>query len=405
MNALSQQLLTVCKGYLGPAASAFLHRELREVGTDANRVETRQLAQFAETAMIRAEPLMGPGKAAALRTELLRCGQPPRPAPGDNRLASDAAGSLLTKGRAREAAKAFRELATKHGDVASYRGLAKALLVLEERDAAVQVLREGAALRLRRNDRSGELELLADAVVAAPTDLAIHRRLAAALANHGDLAGACNEYRRFIDAVVERGDTRRAWLELAYGREILGELPQLLAIVDRITVRSAPEPGGAVDDARSAPKGATDEPIDFLERAARRRADELETSLASLVPAGPALQAAGIAHMRATVLIAARDARADEATLDAARRLLALDRPRAAADVLLAYINAGLRAREAHLVLAEAIRRLGRSDIAEDKCRLLATLHRLDGDANAAGAAESAALAARANLVLAGASA
>lgn len=404
MNALAQQLLGVCKGYLGPAAPAFLHRELREVGTDANRVEARQLAQFAETAMIRAEPLMGPAKAAALRTALLHCGELARPAAGDSRLANDAAGSLLTKGRAREAAKAFRELATKHGDVASYRGLAKALLLLDERDGAVQALREGAALRLKRGDRAGELELLADAVVAAPVDLAVHRRLAAALANHGDLAGACDEYGRFIDAALELGDTRRAWLELAYGREILGELPPLLAIVDRITVRSAPEPGGAVDHAKSG-SARRNEPIDLMQRAARRRGEELETVLAGLVPAGPPQAAAAIAYMRATVLIAARDPRATDATLAAARQLLALDRPRAAADALLAYINAGFRGRDAHLVLAEAIRRLGRSDLAEDKCRLLATLHRLDGDVNAAGAAESAALAARANLVLAGASA
>ena len=34
MNALAQQLLTVCKRYLGPAAAPFLHGELRAIGLE-----------------------------------------------------------------------------------------------------------------------------------------------------------------------------------------------------------------------------------------------------------------------------------------------------------------------------------------------------------------------------------
>ncbi len=413
MNALAQELLVVCKRYLGPAAPAFLHRQLRDIGTDANRIETRQLDAFAEAAMLRAEPLMGPAKAAKLRTGLLGCGMPaPRVSTRDHQLASEAASGLLARGNARGAVAAYRELVMKDGDIASYRGLADALLVAGDRDGAVAALRDGAAARLRANDRASELELLAQAVVIAPVDLVVHRRLAAALANHGDLAGACVEYRRFIDVVVTQGDSRRARLELAYARELLGELPDLLAIVDRLAAGSAPEPRRAVDEARPAPDSpsvrppAANEPIDFQKAALRRRfrdrgvltapRQDVEASLAALVPSGPPLAAAAIAYMRATVLIDARDLRAGEAALDAARRLLTVDRPRAAADILLAYVNAGFAAREAHLVLAEAVRRMGRPDIAEEKCRLVATLHRLDGDANAAGVAESAALAVRA---------
>src|SRR5213075_2109613 len=55
-----------------------------------------------------------------------------------------------------------------------------------------------------------------------------------ALANQGDLISACQEYARFIDAALAQRDTRRAWLELTYGRETLGDLPQLLAIADRV---------------------------------------------------------------------------------------------------------------------------------------------------------------------------
>ncbi len=396
----------MCKRYLGPAAPAFLHRELREVDTDANRVDPRQLATFAEAAMLRAERLMGVVKAAELRTALLTCGAARRASSGEHRLASEAASQLLVKGNARGAVIAYRELAEKHFDVESYRGLADALISAGDTDAAVQALRDGAVARLRADDRAGELELLGQAVVIAPADLVAHRRLAAALANHGDLAGACVEYRRFIEVVLGQGDERRAQLELAYAREMLGALPDLLAIVDRLTPGSAPESRRTADEARAEPKPpASIEPIDFQEAALRRRSrdqgagsaapQDVEVTLKALMPSGPPLRAATIAHMRATVLIGARDGRAREATLEAARQLLTNARPRAAADVLLAYINAGFEAREAHLVLAEAVRRIGREDIAEEKCRLVARLHRLDGDASAASAAESAALAVR----------
>ena len=373
---------------------------------------------------------MGPAKAAELRTQLLGCGVAARVPAGGHKLANDAASRLLTKGNGQGAVTAYRELAAKDGDVASYRGLAEALVMVGDREGAVQALRHGAGIRLRANDRPGELELLADAVLVAPTDLAAHRRLAAALANYGDLAGACYEYRRFVDAVLERGDQRRAWLELAYAREILGELPDLLAVVDRLTAGSAPEPRRAVDAARSAPAAAAskasppapsfpessaNEPIDFQKAALRRRfrdtgqaaapSVDVEGVIAALVPEGAPPQAATIAHMRATVLIAARDPRARAATLDAARRLLTIDRPRAAADILLMFINAGSEAREAHLVLAEAIRRMGRPDLAEEKCRLVAKLHQLDGDKSAADTAELAALAVRAASQQAGVSA
>src|SRR5437762_1166425 len=82
----------------------------------------------------------------------------------------------------------------------------------------------------RAGDRASAVALLADAVEIAPSDLASHRRFAAALANQGDLIGACDEYARFVDVALGERDTRRAWLELAYGREALGDLPQLRTI-------------------------------------------------------------------------------------------------------------------------------------------------------------------------------
>lgn len=404
MNALAQQLLAVCKRYLGPAAGPFLHSELAAFGTDANRIEVAQIDAFADAVLRKAEQLMGPGKAAEFRGALLACAAAPaKPAGGEHRLATDAAANLLQRGRAKEAAKAYAELAGKHGDLDSYRGLSDALVLAGDREGAVRALRDGASARLHLQDRAGELELLSHAVVIAPTDLAAHRRLAAALANHGDLAGSCAEYRRYVDAVLAQGDTRRALLEITYGREILGELPELLALVDHIARYSAPGAARPVDEARSsAPNPAAGEPIDFTRAAALRRrlhdgpvtgaaaASGVEGALAALVVQGTAPQAAAIAHMRATLLLGARDPRARDAVLDAAKRLLAVEQPRAATDILLAYVNGGEDTLDAHLLLGEAVRRLGRSDIAEEKYRLVGLLARLARNDQAARAADSA---------------
>ncbi|TMD57957.1 MAG: hypothetical protein E6I87_13945 [Chloroflexi bacterium] len=399
MNALAQQLLTVCKRYLGPAAAPFLHGELRAIGSDTNRVDTAHLGLLVTSAMPRAAQLMGQGKAAELRTAILACGSMPdrRPTEGGHRLASDAAASLLAKGRPREAGLAYRELVAKHGDTDSYRGLAKALIAAGDSDGAVRALRDGAAVRLRGHDRAGELDLLSEAVVLAPTDLSAHRRIAAALANGGDLVGACAEYRRFVEAVIESGDVRRALLELAYGREILGELPELLALVDRVTARSAPERAHSVDEPRSSEAPDPNEPIDFQKAALRKRLrepwshnDDLDAVMATLEVSGTDAEAATRAHMRAGILLGARDSRAPEAVLDAARRLLQLDRTRAAADILLAMVNAGREALEAHVLLADAIRRLGRDDLADEKLRLIGILARSTSGDQAARTAESA---------------
>jgi hypothetical protein len=110
-----------------------------------------------------------------------------------------------------------------------------------------------------------------------------------------------------------------------------------------------------------------------------RPAVDVEAELARLVPQGDAAQQAIVADIRATVLIGARDARAPEAALDAARRLLALHKLQAASDVLLGLIGAGFRDREAQRLLIEVICELGAREVAREKCALLGTVLRLDG--------------------------
>jgi tetratricopeptide (TPR) repeat protein len=460
VNALALELLGVAKEYLGPAAPAFLSRELHALGVNANNVERIHILPLAERARLSAARVMDNKKAGEFAQALSQQGRAPgAKVPNDHRLASDAAASLFATGRLRQAETAYRELVAKHGDVDSYSGLARTLISLEDRDAALLALREGASAFAKKNDRVNAVALLGVAVEIAPSDLAAHRRLAAALANQGDLISACEEYARFIDVSLAQRDTRRAWLELTYGRETLGDLPQLLAIADRVAAAqggakptppppvrvaatpSAPAPAptpmktvtdqaaveakhrsalAAAVQARTRPEASSAvvlknaETITHAERSditnastllaraglgakpapkpdpaapAKRPAvvftprpiAELEAELARHVATGTPDADAGAAHVRATILIAAHDARATEVALDAARRLIALHKMQAASDVLLDLIGAGFRDREAQRLLIEIDCELGRRDTAREKCHLLGTAYRLDG--------------------------
>ncbi len=475
MNALALGLLGVAKEYLGPAAPAFLSRELHAMGVNANTVERTHILPLAERARLAAAKVMDNKKATEFAQALAQQGRPVETkVANDHRLASDAAAKLFASGRLRQAETAYRELVSKHGDVDSYGGLARTLISLEDRDAALVALREGAAAFARKNDRVNAIALLGIAVEFAPFDLAAHRRFAAALANQGDLISACQEYARFIDTALAQRDTRRAWLELTYGRETLGDLPQLLAIADRVAAAQggamptppppvrvaatpsapagvgapapltivkvppppAPAPAKRVPNeaaleakhrsalaaavqARTRPEASSTvvlknaETITHAERSdltnaaellARaglngtpkpkveavaaprhgvpftpRPVAELEAELARHVAPGNPSGDAAVAHVRATILIAAHDARATQTTLDAARRLMALHKMQAASDVLLDLIGAGFRDREAQRLLIEVDCELGRRDTAREKCQLLGTAYRLDG--------------------------
>ena len=472
MNALALELLGVAKEYLGPAAPAFLSRELHAMGVNANTVDRTHILPLAERARLAAARVMDNKKASEFAQALAKQGRVEPKVPNDHRLASDAAAKLFASGRLRQAETAYRELVAKHGDVDSYSGLARTLVALEDRDAALLTLREGAGAFARKNERVNTVALLGVAVEIAPSDLAAHRRLAAALANQGDLISACQEYARFIDVSLAQRDTRRAWLELTYGRETLGDLPQLLAIADRVAAaqggaKPTPPPPVRVAATPSAPatpiapvkivavtpppapaKPARDEAAleakhrsalaaavqartrpeassavvlknaetithaersdltnaaDLLARAGMgarpvlkaepaapkpskpkvaftpRPIAELEAELARPLPSGTPTDDAAAAHVRATILIAAHDARANEVALDAARRLIALHKMEAASDVLLDLIGAGFRDREAQRLLIEIDCELGRRDTAREKCHLLGAAYRLDG--------------------------
>ena len=462
MNALAVDLLGVAKEYLGPAAPAFLSRELVALGCNANTVESKHILALAERARLSASRVMDTKRAGEFAQALAAHGgrqSAPKMA-GDHRLASDAAAKLFASGRLRQAEAAYRELIAKHSDAESYSGLARTLMSLEDAAAALNLLREGAASLARKGDRINAIALLGVAVEIAPGDLNAHRRLAAALANQGDLISACAEYARFVDVALSQRDTRRALLELTYGRETLGDLPQLLAIADRVaaaqhgalptpppparvaatpsttpatpTVVTPPRPtrptmigmsevaaaaakpaplaetvqartrpaasnAVAFQDARTfthAEKGDVMSAADLLDRAGlvgKQKAEaivargpgrppvDLEAELARLSPCGSPPEDATLAALRASALVAARDGRAVETALDAARKLLALHKLQGASDVLLDLIGAGYRDREAHRLLIEVNCELGRREVAREKCALLGAVYRLDG--------------------------
>ncbi len=464
MNPLGEQVLQVAKQYFGPAAQQFLSKELRALECTADTITPWHLPALSERARVSAERIMDSDRAAEFGARVAGLGSVPdaavTPAPvqvkdgGTPRLALDAAGKLLQSGKLRQAEEAYRQLAQKHGDSAAFRGLAQTQVALEDVPAAILALRDGAAILARKGERAAAIDLLTEAVSIAPGDLAAHRRLAAAHANAGDAVAACAEYERFVDYALAEGDSRRAWLELTYARETLGDLPGLVRIVDRLMpgaapmlaarpvaapapapvaatplkvspspapmspevrrlVPSEPAPQQVSEHPRTRPLAAQsamvisdartvtsvdqlDEgPVDLMARiaprgkAALRSASQaawkarppvdIEASLAALTPGATPETAAATAAVRATILIGARDGRATEAALDAARRLLSLHKLQAASDLLLDFIAAGYTDREAQRLLIEVDCGLGRRDVARDKCRLLGAAYRLDG--------------------------
>src|SRR4051794_19128644 len=98
----------------------------------------------------------------------------------------------------------------------------------------LDALKDGAAMLSQAGNRVAALAVMWSAVAIAPTDLGAHRRLAAMLANAGDIDGAANEYARFIEFMIPIGDVGRATMELAYGAKVLGGHPALHQAAEKI---------------------------------------------------------------------------------------------------------------------------------------------------------------------------
>jgi thioredoxin-like negative regulator of GroEL len=135
-----------------------------------------------------------------------------------------------------------------------------------------------------------------------------------------------------------------------------------------------------------------DAPVDMLARTGLTRPVKrtqrpvltLEQQLSALPPMASGVEGAAVAASRAALFTSARDPRASEAVIDAARRLLALGKLQSASDVLLDFIGHGFTDREAQRLLIEVDCALGRRDVAKEKCNLLSQAYRLDGRSDVA---------------------
>jgi len=90
----------------------------------------------------------------------------------------------------------------------------------DAREAEIAALLAGAGLLLRAGNRVAAIAALWSAVGIDPCHRAAHRRLAAALANGGDVGGAVAEYERYFDALTMLGLPDRAAAERQYGHAL-----------------------------------------------------------------------------------------------------------------------------------------------------------------------------------------
>lgn len=105
---------------------------------------------------------------------------------------------------------------------------------VETHRSDLDALKDGAAMLTQAGNRVAALAVMWSAVAIAPTDLGAHRRLAAMLANAGDIDGAANEYARYVEFMLPMGDVGRATMELAYGAKMFGSHPTLREAAEKI---------------------------------------------------------------------------------------------------------------------------------------------------------------------------
>ena len=109
----------------------------------------------------------------------------------------------------------------------------------DERRADLERLKEGAALLSQHGNRVAALAVLWTAVAIDPVDQSVHRRLAAALASGGDLDGAAQEYVRYVEFLLPRGELELATAELHYAAQTLGRVQKLTDAVVRVKAQLA----------------------------------------------------------------------------------------------------------------------------------------------------------------------
>jgi hypothetical protein len=152
----------------------------------------------------------------------------------------------------------------------------------------LDALKDGAAMLTQAGNRVAALAVMWSAVAIAPTDLGAHRRLAAMLANAGDIDGAANEYARYIEFTLPIGDVGRAAMELSYGAKAFGGHPALREAAEKIaTAVRALVPGETVTPAPPLPTPRLLPKVPFrfcIHDDGERHWMQLEGGTAELVP-------------------------------------------------------------------------------------------------------------------------
>lgn len=116
-------------------------------------------------------------------------------------------------------------------------------VIRNDRTVEIAALLEGASLLSRAGNRVSAVAALWSAVGMDPCHLGAHRRLAAALANAGDIGGAVAEYERFLEALSAAGQPERAAAERHYGHALLGDaIPLALGASASSPLRGGPAP-------------------------------------------------------------------------------------------------------------------------------------------------------------------
>ena len=299
----------------------------------------------------------------------------------------------LTAGKLKKAEECFRRLVRNFPNAdGGYRWLAVVQVRTNDQAGALATLRDGAVVLARAGERSGAIDLLTDAVGIDPLDVAVHRRLAAALALAGNADAAGREYERFVRAEMEAGDPSRARLELAYALETLGDLPVLrdlasaLQMPERLIKREpevAPEPAPIAPPIEAEVAAVTDERLQWLDATPEGRARSGAASRASaLLQSAVELQKDSpvdpvALEERARDLIAKHDRFAGPVAIQAAGALLATGKVNAASDLLLELVASGIAVHEAQRALVDVARAMGRDDVAQERTRLLGEAERL----------------------------
>ncbi|MDE3103372.1 MAG: hypothetical protein KGJ98_14205, partial [Chloroflexota bacterium] len=391
--SLGDKLLAIAKQHMGLAASAYITAELRAIGRSRAELDVEGLREIARRALTSTNRFMDPEAVDAFATEVEALAAAagdgvPTDTGVDHKLALDAANALLARGDTHRALLAFTQLAERHGDVESFRGLARAAAVSGETAAAVGTLREGALRVVQRGARDEAISLLEEAVTLAPVDLAIHRRLVAVYANAGDATSAKCEHARFVDACLDVGDVERARGELDYARQTVGDSSALRELEHRVATgapkRVLPRPAIVVASVKPAAATAV-APTPPVASAPvgvpiARPAPPLVDSLPPPARVTAVTPTMSTAEERAVIYLGQRDPRAAAECLAAARELIETHKDLAAADLLIAHVASGLRDRDVQRLLITVDRALGRSDIAVEKAQLLARILELDGD-------------------------